>query len=611
MKPDFTCISYVPNLGWEQARLNIRATEGSSTNRVSVVMTGAGLGIAAMPGSPSWGELIRDVAKELNVPITGKDTRLDAMTVSWNASRRRATAQPSTFQTEVAECIKRAHKPDSYDTKLQCEVARFLTTVHCDVVIDLSYDRLVEGILSAAEIPYYRIIGAQLDIHAPLPEGTIVLWKVHGSVDHPATIVLSPTEYQRIYEVNDLGTELARLGSKAHTVWTVGVGLVDDDVWSYLTSQAQDLDIVSFWATPQDASRDAEETLGAWLSVLGDGVSHVTVLNAAFGKDPHALRQGLHDFIGKPAQVKRTRHKSVQLEATLETFDDRWRMAYLTGTPSAMSFVVDQFYQEYSDLVHFMLTRGKSKGHRWLPFLHADSFPSEAILCDEFNAILGNARDMVDKYKGKAGKGLLLENCAQTVVRYVFDWLESFKIGHEIVATRPSPTVIQRDSMLRVGANPFDPDVRSDKSSFNLNHMFTLAAPLKLGAPLVGTQVGVPVDSSIDLLTEDEWECAVRMSFAESEPRLDLGAHSIDLNWIPPIFPWGFGRNGLAAYRSRTAGTVTKAWHLVSNRDAAGRQICKGGSLRDRGERAFMLGRRGLIRIGEFDDFVQRAMRIK
>jgi hypothetical protein len=51
----------------------------------------------------------------------------------------------------------------------------------------------------------------------------VVLRQLHGAIDDPATIVLSPTDYQRSYEVNELGADLTDIGSQAQTVWSLGV----------------------------------------------------------------------------------------------------------------------------------------------------------------------------------------------------------------------------------------------------------------------------------------------------------------------------------------------------------------------------------------------------
>jgi len=597
----------------------MRASDGLTAETLSVVMVGAGFGMAAVPGSLTWRGLIEKVATKMEINVGSVDSRIAAMMLSWIGSQKRVTAEESAFQRIVADCVKAAHLDQQRDDELLDRIADLALRVHCDVVIDLNYDTLVEEALDKAKIPYYRIIGAQLDIHAPLPKGTVVLWKVHGSVEHPATIVLSPTEYQRIYEVNDLGGELAKLGAKTHTVWTVGVGLLDDDVWSHLTSKANDLEVVSFWVTEGDRSQDAEETLQAWIRMLdaGAGVTRATVLNAVLGKNSRALLSSIDHFLCEfGTQSEAQPRQTARLAATLRKFDEQWGMASKIGTQRAISFVVDEFEQDYSDLFHFMLTRGKTRGKRWLPFLNANGpIPDRHALADEFHAVLLSCKSMMKDFAGEwPTRGLLLGCCVQAIVRNVCDWLDSFDIPYTIEPTQDPLKVVQRGTYLVVGANPFDPDVRADVNAFNLIHAFTYKNdPLKLEAPLTEEPLPSSKSRPSELLTEDEWECAVRSLFVNSAPELKidgLAPIALTKDWIFPVFPWGFGRNGLAAYRSTSKGTVTRAWHLVSNQSASRYQICKGGSLRDRGERAFMLGRRGQVRIGESDDFVQRTARI-
>jgi hypothetical protein len=184
--------------------------------------------------------------------------------------------------------------------------------------------------------------------------------------------------------------------------------------------------------------------------------------------------------------------------------------------------------------------------------------------------------------------------------------MEGFDIQYHLLLDALDAPAVQRDKDFLVGANPFDADVRGLRpTDFNSMHVFRSKKRMPIAYPLVGK----PPNGSAELLTEDEWEAAVLSIYYDHSPRLKLSGVSgeFQLDWVWPVFPWGFGRKGLPVYRTTSGGTVTQSWHLVKDRLQPGRQICKGGSLRDRGERAFMVARRGSVRIGEYDDFVQRS----
>lgn len=600
---------------WPSNQPSIRPVEtnrGDHEARVNVVVLGAGLSKAANADSPLWNQLVAKVAEILNIPITGQDPRADAMTVSWRASQRPRPAIGTRFQHTITDYLNtRWNAPDArVDDAVLMAVAQFLRSCHCDVVVDLNYDRVTERMLDAARIPYYRIVGAQVDVHPPLPGQMVVLWKIHGSIDYPPTIVLSPTDYQRIYEVNELGAELVQLGARAHMVWTIGVGLQDDDVWSFLTADADNLEIVALSMERSDVAAPLDQ----WMAALGKGVRKVTVLSAALSPEPpgtlrHCVEQLNAAMKDAGSQVVPTPDAATNL--LVKRFDDLFEAAQRLHFEPAVRAVVDQFAKHHDRLVHFLLTPPNSSGHRWLPFLkngteHIDD-GHRATIAAELVAILARTREFVEQFGGGwPNRGLLPGSCAQSVVRYVFELLESFEIEHRLLLGEPPPSPMVRRGGLLVGANPFEAEVRSSQSHhFSTMQVYHSKNVLPIAYPLVA-RGAIPAPAAARLLTEDEWEAAVISLYLSRKPRLEVSGarETFELDWTWPIFPWGFGRNGLGAYRRTSGGTVTQSWHLVENK-RAGSQICKGGSLRDRGEKAFMIARRGTVRIGEYDDFVQ------
>jgi hypothetical protein len=276
--------------------------------------------------------------------------------------------------------------------------------------------------------------------------------------------------------------------------------------------------------------------------------------------------------------------------------------------------IVEEFADRHEKLVHFLLTRSQSQGHRWLPFFTRGDIVIDDTLrtrvASALVAVLAGTHDFLEKFADDwPNGGLLVGAAAQSVVRYVFEWLEAFDIDHKLtLAPLARSTVIRRERPILVGANPFDTDVRGAGSDlFNGMQLVCPKKSMPLYYPLVDE--GQKAPEGAPLLDENQWEAAVITMFHARKPRLELASgDSVDLDWTWPVFPWGFGRKSIAAFRANSGGTVTQSWHLVSNRLSGGRQICKGGSLRDRGETVFMVARRGWIRIGEYDDFVQRSV---
>jgi hypothetical protein len=604
-----------PNGKWPQQQLDLRPVKDTHKRRLGVLMLGAGFSKAANAECKRWDDLVRDVASRMKISVDGMDARAASITLSWRGSRRPSSAVATKFQLAICEALRACADEAKMDRGVLSAVADVVRSTQCDVIIDLNYDNAAETALHAAGISYYRLVGAQMDVRPPLPEGMIVLWKIHGSIDYPATIVLSPTEYQRKYEVNDLGGELVRLGSETHTVWSIGVGLEDDDVWTFLTLNSLDLEIVALRAGTSQVD-DLAAKLEPWKQVLGEGVTKTTVLAAQLSDAPTGtLRHFVNELNGllKPWQPRNAKDHSVHDDA--KEFDDRFDVAREHAFLPAMRVIVEEFAERHEKLVHYLLTRSHGSGHRWLPFLTAGDIPIDkdlrATVAKELLAVLIGAREFVDKFADHWPRsGLLVGAAAQSVVRYVFDWLEAFAIDHAIVFDAATDIVIKRESPILVGANPFDNDVCAARHDvFNTMQIFTTKASLPLYYPLYYSKADESHQppAGAPLLKENHWEAAVISTFYARNPRLELGNEAFPLDWTWPVFPWGFGRRGIAAYRAGTGGTVTRSWHVVAERLSGGRQICKGGSLRDRGDAIFMIARRGWIKIGEYDDFVQHS----
>jgi hypothetical protein len=606
----------------------LRGIGAPQSQELHAVLVGAGLPVACRPSSPDWMGLVRRVQTRLDQDgiYDEKDPSLLSMRLSWRFARRARGVLPSSFQDAVAKELQ-AIWPEPLDElpsdpafqTVATSFAAFLEATGCNLVLDLNYNPSVELSLRHARIPFVRVVGSEMHQVATVPPGRLLLWKVHGAIDAPSTIVLSPTEYQRMYEVNALGLDLSRLGNNLRRVWAVGVGLRDDDVWAYLCAGATNPEVVALWMTPASADTldaRARADLAPWASIVTSERRSVTVLAAELPAVPPAadtppLLATCLDGIA--AELLRGHRRAPAQQGLLSSpicerskaFDDAYQGALRTGSTAALRATVDDARRDYHAIRNFLLSfQAGGLGSRWLPSVRPGrglDLPVPDHLAADLREVMLRANEVfLGRPRGSSGDGILVAAAAQAAVAHAVDLAEVLEI--DVVAS-PSPVhnIFVRDGgRLLVGADPF-----ADPLDECLNPMHTFVFNRAFDLDL--TRLGVDPPTSGPLLSEDEWEAALVVAY-EQTPRIAVGGVTIDLS-VPPLYPWGFRFLDIRRWRAVHPGRVSREWQLVDTHLDDGRQVCKGGSVRDRKPRSFRLAYRGFMRKGEYDELVKAAYR--
>jgi hypothetical protein len=620
------------------------------TSWLNGVIVGAGLSRAANPASPGWHQLladIRDKAPEHGLLPGGTtptdDPFAEALRLSRRSSRRR-DARPTAFQTLVAKVLKaswdvpgRAAAEDEPRWRtVGGAFAEFLRAVHASVILDLNYDPCVERLLDGNGIPYVRSVGSEIHSTGILPAGGVLVWKIHGTVAAPSTIVLSPSEYQRMYEINALGTDLRALAEKIDTLWAVGVGLEDDDVWAYLASVRKPLTVHALLIND---ARDPEAYCRPWLDAFGGHMDRVEVVHRRLDGDSgtrdailvSSLKTLAKEVIrataeGPPPPDPWT-HVSATLSDRIDEFDKRYTTLFgRTGTdevnPDVALAVVGEFRNDFTSLRDYFLSfrAGGGRGWRYCPSLRPDSPLDEEDLAQHGThlaaAIVAAAKECKARLDPDNRRGLLVAAAAQAAVAYVIELADALGVPVEVGATFDPPPKLSKKQAYLVGANPFH---AGDVARTNLMHFFQLPERLEMGPPLFRgsdrvqktwkemTDAEAPRPPA--LLSEDEWEATVVHMYRNGAPTIRLGgSEPVDLRRVPPLYPWGFRFLDVKSFRAQNVSQVSRSWHLVA-KIVGDSQVLKGGGLRDRSPELFRIGNRGLVRIGEFDEFFQAAYR--
>jgi SIR2-like domain len=587
-------------------------------SRIQALLVGAGISMAVHSGALSWGELICALAKGLGgkQPAT-EHWYVEGLRLSREYSPRKRDAVPTRFQEKVKHVIQNSISRPASDADwvdLSKALREFLAAIKCTVILDTNYDSTMEWLLEDAGIRYTRLIGSEATSVSPLPGDAVILWKVHGTVDAPSTIVLSPTEYQRIYESNALGDVMQSLGQRIDCLWVMGCGLGDDETWTYLCTDDGPKQIACLWQTTHEAiplSAPAD-----WVGQVGTNHRDVRVYWAQVLKTPDYLSGGRRRTANQLTHITKTivgsipeGRKSSQREwweHRIDAFDHDYQAILGTKNIPAALAIVAGARADFESLKNYLLSQQKdTMGKTWCAGVPTDltlNDDRKRSLAEDFARVVEVAIALCKEWKDS----ILVAAAAQAAVGYVVELAEILGIPVTVeLKQEPQRLALAPNQKVLVGANPFF--VRADQAyRANLMHFHRTRTGLDIQYPLAALEASV--HDGTTLMEENDWEARVIHAYGRRSPCLLLnGEVEIQINSLPPLYPWGFRLGDIKAFRDRMDfGTISQCWHLVSNVEG-GWQICKGGGLRDRGRIAFRIGNRGRVRIGEYDAFVQPA----
>lgn len=606
-------------------RMSVALPGGSGA---TAIMVGAGFSRALNPDAPGWAALINRLRQELSrlkKPIgRGADLMIEAYRLSRRHSHDRRTALPTEFQNKVLEVLRPYRVRGTSDpvilgnkSALAESLRSIIDALRCRIIIDLNYDDSIEEVLKEAGRRYVRWVGSEASWAGTPPLDAIRLWKIHGTIDQPATVVLSPTEYQRLYEVNEIGDELGKLGKQLSSVWTFGVGLQEDDVWLHLCRGDQPAHIVALWLTDKAARRD----LGPWEKLVAKRNRKVTVLSSSFASSNGrpALAERMEDLAREIVSRAPRRGQNEVRRGRIDDFEKAYADALANEHDTAP--IVKKYRYDFNTLrEHFLSYTADGFGPRWCPSIERTT-PTNL----DPRTLETFARDFIEVVRAADEactdhpNSIIVSAAAQSAAVHVIELATLLGIDTAVELDwkridlkrdkdgRPQLRIGSGGRFL-VGCNPFS----SRGSDGNPMHLATIREDIRLAPPLIDDfdSGKLPPDASV-LLTEDEWEACVVFLYWMASPGIRLGTLRYEPRAIPPLYPCGFRLLDLRELRAHNLNGVSKYWHLVDGFHEDGRQICKGGGLRDRHSAAFEIGSRGALRIGEYDEFLAPAFRFK
>ncbi|MGF6505871.1 SIR2 family protein [Paraburkholderia sp. 32] len=149
----------------------------------------AGAGLSASLGYVNWKELLRGIAEGLNLDVD-RETNLVALAQYHFNERRNRTELSRRIVAEFS------------DIRAPSKNHRILARLPISAYWTTNYDKLIETALrSAGKIVDVKYDVAQLKTTAPNRD--VVLYKMHGDVDHPDDAVLTKDDYEGYFRKHE------------------------------------------------------------------------------------------------------------------------------------------------------------------------------------------------------------------------------------------------------------------------------------------------------------------------------------------------------------------------------------------------------------------------
>lgn len=182
----------------------------------------AGAGLSASSGCVNWKELLCDIAKELSLDIDKEQDLVSLAQYYFNKNRSRTK-----FNDIIINAFGNAKRPnDNHKLLSDLPIATFWTT---------NYDKLIEESL--------REKGKRYDVKATCSSltrrvkgGDAVIYKMHGDIDNPDSIVLIRDDYENYSHKQHPFIDALKGDLMNKTFLFIGFSFTDPN-FSYISSQ--------------------------------------------------------------------------------------------------------------------------------------------------------------------------------------------------------------------------------------------------------------------------------------------------------------------------------------------------------------------------------------
>jgi hypothetical protein len=149
----------------------------------------AGAGMSKAAGYVNWPELLRDIADELSLSV---DKEHDLISLAqYHVNERGGKA--GIIKKILQEFSEQAEPTSNHEILARLPISTFWTT---------NYDKLIEASLTKA----FKIVDvkySQTQLTWAKPKRDVVVYKMHGDVEHPENAILTKQQYESYYKTHE------------------------------------------------------------------------------------------------------------------------------------------------------------------------------------------------------------------------------------------------------------------------------------------------------------------------------------------------------------------------------------------------------------------------
>lgn len=153
----------------------------------AAIFAGAGLSIPA--GFVNWSELMQEIAEDLGLDVNSENDLVSIAQYHVNENRTKSKINRKILE----EFVEDSEETENHKVIAKLPISSVWTT---------NYDKLIENAFSKEKkVVDVKYRNSQLISHKPKRD--IVVYKMHGDVNHPSDAILTKEQYEQYHQTHE------------------------------------------------------------------------------------------------------------------------------------------------------------------------------------------------------------------------------------------------------------------------------------------------------------------------------------------------------------------------------------------------------------------------